>query len=133
MLLREHVLVVDDVPDIRTIVAAHLDAAGYDVATQDSGEGLLAYVEIVVPDLILLDVAMPGIGGLEACRRLRGIPRYADVPVMFVTCSSDEVEKEARKLRADILNKPFKIDELLRRVDRVLGSQRITVPLRAVG
>jgi len=127
---REHVLVVDDLSDLRMIMAAHLDSAGYDVGEESSGEGLLAYVATIVPDLIVLDVVMPGIGGLEACRRMRAMPRLNEVRVLFVTCGTDEVMAEACALGADVLQKPFKREELLRRIDRLLGSNRTTEPIR---
>lgn len=113
---RSVVLVVDDVPELRTITATLLEAAGFDIAEEESGEDALAYLHTIIPDLVLMDVTMPGIGGVEACRRMRANPRLRYVPVMFVTAVADpELVEIAKELGAEILKKPFDRHRLIDR------------------
>ncbi len=111
------ILVVDD--DTAAIQLMHSLLAGEaEMLFARSGEQALKQVETAPPDLILMDVEMPGIGGIEACRRLKCDPRFASIPVIFVTSFGDE-QKELAALRAgavDFLSKPVTATQIQARV-----------------
>ncbi|MBX5490254.1 MAG: response regulator transcription factor [Chloroflexi bacterium] len=113
------VLVIDDDPKITSLLRRALRAEGYDVRTaQDGAEGL-ARARERQPDLVVLDWLMPGMDGLEVCRRLR---EQSDVPILMLT-ARDETADRVRGLDSgadDYLVKPFALDELLARVRALL-------------
>jgi two-component system response regulator MprA len=113
-------LVVDDERSIREAVARALRANGYDVALAADGETALQSVNALRPQAIVLDVMMPGVDGLEVCRRLRA--SGAHVPVLMLT-ARDAIDERVAGLDAgadDYLVKPFALDELLARVRALL-------------
>jgi len=113
------VLVVDDEPPIVRMVAANLRMRGYEVLTAATGEAALASLDAHQPDLVVLDLGLPGIDGLEVLRRLRS---WSSVPVVVLTALDDEREK-VTALDAgadDYVTKPFGIQELLARVRAAL-------------
>ena len=113
-------LVVDDERSIREAVARALRANGYDVALAPDGETALQSVYALRPQAIVLDVMMPGVDGLEVCRRLRA--SGAHVPVLMLT-ARDSIDDRVAGLDAgadDYLVKPFALDELLARVRALL-------------
>jgi two-component system response regulator MprA len=119
------VLVVDDDSPIRRMLERTLAAEGYEVATAADGGGALAAVERAVPDLLVLDVAMPGLDGLVVCRRLRRAGLA--LPILLLT-ARDAVEERVAGLDAgadDYLVKPFASEELLARARALLrrGSE----------
>ena len=118
-----YVLVIEDDPGIAGILVDVLGDEGYRVATADDGRALaLALTE--PPDLILLDVMMPGMSGVEVCRRLRADPRTAAVPVVFLTAVPHDVlrpQVAAYAPRA-LLRKPFGLAEVLEVVERELAG-----------
>jgi len=105
------VLVVDDDPRLLQIVAMYLSIEGYDVATAYNGEDGLSEILQQRPDLVILDVMMPGMDGLEACRRIRSNPDTADIPVvMFSALSGDDDIERARLAGANnMITKPFNL------------------------
>jgi two-component system, OmpR family, KDP operon response regulator KdpE len=109
------VLVVDDEQPILRTVAANLRARGYEVLTATSGEAALAAAEVHQPDCVVLDLGLPGIGGLEALRRLR---TWTGTPVVILTAVDGERDKVAAlDLGADdYVTKPFGMAELLARI-----------------
>jgi two-component system, OmpR family, response regulator MprA len=120
--MAERVLVVDDDAPVRRMLERSLSAEGYAVETAADGGGALAAVERSVPDLIVLDVAMPGVDGLAVARRLRGAGHT--IPILMLTARDAIVERVAG-LEAgadDYLVKPFAIDELVARL-RALGRR----------
>ncbi|MGI8576772.1 MAG: response regulator transcription factor [Nocardioidaceae bacterium] len=114
-----HVLVVDDDPTVREVVVSYLRAGGHDVSEAADGEVALAAVESRQPDLVVLDLMLPGIDGLEVCRRLR---QCNDVPVVMLTALGAEADRVmGLELGADdYVTKPFSPRELVLRVDSVL-------------
>lgn len=112
------VLVVDDTLQNLRLVAELLSQAGYDVMPATNGPQALARVKSRLPDLILLDLMMPGMDGLEVCRRLKDDPESAGVPVIFLTASGElQHLLEAFGVGAvDFVTKPFNSAELLARV-----------------
>jgi two-component system sensor histidine kinase/response regulator len=112
------VLIVDDIAFNRTVLSKILSKSGYELSIATSGEQALQVVEIVVPDLILLDYMMPGMNGIDVLKLLKADNRFSDIPVMFLT-ASDEMEfmTEAFEQGAvDYITKPFKASELNARV-----------------
>ena len=90
--MKNFVLIVEDEEDIRELVSYHLLKEGYQVAGVASGEEALSVAENQRPDLILLDVMLPGMDGLTVCQRLRASPKTADVAIMMLTAKSEEAD-----------------------------------------
>jgi DNA-binding response OmpR family regulator len=117
------ILVIDDDADIRTLVAELLQRAGHGVIQAPDGESGLKLFYAQQPDLVLLDVSMPGLDGWEVLTRIREL---SDVPVLMLTARAGELEK-VRGLRGgadDYVTKPFGRQELLARVDAALRRGR---------
>ena len=113
------ILFVDDEPQIRRVVRVILTGAGYEVVDARSGEAALLRFREFLPELVLLDLNMPGMGGLETCRAIRGT---SDVPIIVLTVRSTEDDKvEALDAGADdYVTKPFGKKELLARIRAAL-------------
>jgi two-component system sensor histidine kinase/response regulator len=111
-------MVVDDQNDNLRFVGEILDRAGYGVMPALSGSAALARAAVRAPDLALLDMAMPGIDGVETCRRLRQLPGLEELPVLFVTAAHDRgsLTRAFAAGAVDYITKPFFVDELLARV-----------------
>ncbi len=106
---RMRILIVDDVPDNIRILSKMLADEGHDISASTNGLEALMIAESVLPDLILLDVIMPGMDGYAICAALKANPRLKSIPVIFVTALSD-TEDETRGLRlgaVDYVTKPF--------------------------
>jgi DNA-binding response OmpR family regulator len=119
------VLVVDDEPHIRTVLRGYLEAEGFAVSEAADGEAAISQVRQYAPDLMLLDVMLPGIDGLEVLRRVR---TFSDVYVILVTARSEEVDKlVGLGVGADdYVTKPFSPREVTARVKAVLRRDRGT-------
>jgi two-component system chemotaxis response regulator CheY len=114
------VLIVDDDPSIRKLVATTLeDVAGFELVEAANGDEALELAREQAPAIVLLDIDMPGIDGLEACRRLRAEAGTAEATVVMLTAAAgEEAEHAAEEAGADLfLTKPFSPLELLRLVD----------------
>ena len=113
--MRTRIFVVDDEPALRSALQDGLEAEGYEVAAAASGEAALAALDHSLPDLVVLDLGLPGIGGLEVCR---GIRQRSAAPILILSVRSREADKVAAlDLGADdYLTKPFGMEELLARV-----------------
>ncbi|OLF15200.1 response regulator transcription factor [Actinophytocola xanthii] len=122
------VLVVDDDLTVRDVVRRYLELAGHEVALADTGEDALAWIAGNEPDLVVLDLMLPGIDGLEVCRRLR---RTSAVPVVMLTALGEEEDRIAGlQLGADdYVTKPFSPRELALRVSSVLRRAAATTSL----
>jgi two-component system sensor histidine kinase/response regulator len=115
---RSHVLVVDDIPKNLQVVGTMLRNAGYELMPATSGADALEGVRVQLPDLILLDLMMPDMDGLEVCRRLKADPLTQPIPVIFLT-ASNEMEHLVKGFEVgavDYVTKPFNPPELLARV-----------------
>jgi signal transduction histidine kinase len=121
------VLVVDDNLQNREVAEGHLVGAGYAVIQAESGEQAIPLVEARRPDLVLLDVLMPGIDGFETCRAIRLLPGIGDTPVLFLTALGDlNTHKAALDSGADdFLTKPINRTELLIRVRSLLRIKQL--------
>ncbi|MDG4555418.1 MAG: sigma-54-dependent Fis family transcriptional regulator [Candidatus Competibacter sp.] len=121
------VLMVDDTPANLGVLYELLSEAGYDVLVAEDGESALERAAYARPDLILLDVMMPGIDGFETCRLLKERPDTREIPVIFMSALSDTVDKvKGLRLGAvDYITKPFQHEEVLARVHTHLTVQRL--------
>jgi adenylate cyclase len=118
---RPTILVVDDVPGNIRLLEAVLTSNGYAVRSATSGPEALELVTAESPDLVLLDVQMPGMDGYEVCRRIRSDPATRFLPVVMVTSSDAEVRVSAMEAEADdFVTKPFNQQELLARIRSLL-------------
>lgn len=113
------ILVVDDDPAISRLLYANFKARGYEVSNALKGEVALKMLESEFFDLVILDIMMPGIDGLEVCRRIR---EWSKIPIIMLSAKEDEKDKvKCLELGADdYVTKPFGIDELLARVKTAL-------------
>src|SRR5882672_8554148 len=120
------VLVVEDEPDIRRLVVLHLERDGFRCRTAANGPDALREVKAAVPDLVILDLMLPELDGLEVCRRLRRDAGTAAVPIIMLTAKSDEVDRVVGlEIGADdYVAKPFSPKELVARVRAVLRRAR---------
>lgn len=124
------ILVVDDEPDIAALVAFHLARESYRVRTAASGTEAIAALEAEAPDLVVLDLMLPGMSGLEVLREIRGREELAEVPVILLTARA-EVEQRIEGLSLgadDYVTKPFSPRELILRVGAVLRRVRQAPP-----
>ncbi len=119
------VLVVEDDPSLREFVRRNLEVRGFQVAAVEDGLSALAALEQHLPDLIVLDVMLPGLDGLKVCQRVRQV---STVPIIVLSALGEQADKvRALDLGADdYLTKPFGVDELLARVRAVLRRSRWT-------
>ena len=116
------VLVVDDEEDIRELVELNLEREGYRVVSCETGEQALEDVRSGKPELIVLDLMLPGIDGLEVCRRLKADAGTCDIPIVMLTAKDDEADIVAGlELGAeDYVTKPFSGKVLVARIRRIL-------------
>lgn len=123
---KKNVFVVEDEEDILDLVRHHLTKEGFVVATATNGLEAVKAILRKPPDLILLDLMLPGLDGLEVCRQLKKEPKTADIPVLMVTAKDEESDVVAGlELGADdYVVKPFRMKELIARVRTALRRQR---------
>jgi diguanylate cyclase (GGDEF)-like protein/PAS domain S-box-containing protein len=117
------ILIVDDTPANLGVAVDFLEGKGFTVLVAQDGEEGLQRAQLVLPDLILLDVMMPGIDGFETCRRLKKTESTKDIPVIFMTALADTSDKvKAFAAGAvDYVSKPFQVEELLARINTHLS------------
>lgn len=126
-------LVVDDVPANLAMLTDAASAAGFRVLLAEDGERALRLAERAQPDLILLDVLMPGLDGLATCRRLKANPQTREIPVIFVTALDETTDKVAglEAGAVDYVTKPLQPPEVLARVRVHLELRRLRAELQA--
>jgi DNA-binding response OmpR family regulator len=130
--MNKHILLVDDDALLRRSLAFNLEQAGYRVSTVANAEDALALARRDTPDLVLLDIGLPGMDGLDA---LRYFQEQMDVPIIFLTARRRELDEVlGLELGADdYVTKPFDLDVLLARIKAVLRrSERITAPAEPI-
>jgi len=132
--MAREVLVVEDEPDIRRLVVLHLEGDGFRCRTAANGLDALREAKANVPDLVVLDLMLPELDGLEVCRRLRSDASTAGVPIIMLTAKSDEVDRVVGlEVGADdYVAKPFSPKELVARVRAVLRRARPSQPTRVL-
>jgi adenylate cyclase len=128
-----HVLIVDDDPAIRRVFQQLLVSNGYRVSLAGSGEEALAYLELITPDLIMMDLNMPGITGIEATARIKSDPIKPFIPIILITARGDQTSKvDGLDSGADdFMVKPVDLTELQARIRSLLRLQRSRRSLRA--
>ncbi len=118
----KRILVADDEPDVLDLVSINLKNAGFSVAKADNGPSALQQAKELPPSLIVLDLMLPGLSGLEVCRALKKEATTAGVPVVMLTAKAEEVDRiVGLELGADdYITKPFSPRELVLRIQNVL-------------
>jgi two-component system phosphate regulon response regulator PhoB len=127
------VLVIDDEPDVTELVAYHLKAKGCVVEIVNDPLRSIGIARSFLPDLVILDVMMPGLSGLQVCRMLRSDPKLKKVPIIFLTAKVEEGDR-IQGFEAggdDYICKPFSIKELMLRVQSVLRRAAEVAPAEA--
>jgi two-component system response regulator MtrA len=119
-----NILIVDDDPDIRDLVAFKLRQMGYGIRVERDGETGIAAALEEQPDLILLDVMMPKLSGIEMTRRLRADARTADIPIILITAKAQDadVDRGFASGANDYIIKPFSPRDLVARVENMLAA-----------
>ena len=120
--MKKLIAVVDDEKDILNLITHHLKREGYQVKPFQSGKDFLLYINSVPPDLVLLDIMLPGMDGLEICRILKSKPSSESIPIIMITAKSTEADiVVGLELGADdYIVKPFRTRELVARVKSIL-------------
>lgn len=116
------ILIVDDEPDVADLVAYHLKAKGYRVETVNSPTVSIGMARSFLPDLVILDIMMPELNGIQVCRILRADPRLVHVPIIFLTAKAEEADRISGFETGcdDYVCKPFSTKEFVLRVQSVL-------------
>jgi DNA-binding response OmpR family regulator len=122
---RRKILIVEDDPDIAELLRFNMEKSGYGTNRAQSGEEALTLAKKESPDLILLDLMLPGLNGLEVCRRIKRDPELQHTPIIMVTAKGEETDRVVGlELGADdYIVKPFSIREMILRVEKILERQ----------
>ncbi|MEM5871249.1 MAG: response regulator [Candidatus Aenigmatarchaeota archaeon] len=123
-MVKKKIMIVDDEANLRELVSAILEQEGYEVITAEDGKDALEKLKKVKPDLILLDMMMPGMSGREVCERIRADPKTKDLKVAFLTVArfSEIGKSELKKMNViDYITKPFDNQDLVKRVKKIVG------------
>jgi DNA-binding response OmpR family regulator len=120
------VLIADDDPEILTLLSIRLSKRGYSVLEAADGLQTLQVARGRHPDLVLLDVMMPGKNGWEVARELRGDPSLADIGIVMLTAIGEKVNEMTSPLYGadDYIDKPFNFDDLEKKIARVIEQRR---------
>lgn len=127
------ILIVDDTPNNLRLLSAMLTEQGYEVRSVASGSAALMGVQAQPPDLILLDINMPGMNGYEVCQRLKAAPNTDKIPVIFISALNEIFDKVKAFSTGgvDYITKPFQVEEVLVRVENQLTFCRLQAQLQA--
>ena len=117
--MSKRILVVDDDPVIRSLLSDIASSFGHRVEAFENGEACLTKLITELPDVIILDMQMPGMNGLEVLRRLKADQRTAAVPVIMLSANSDSAELSSDQAQADrYVQKPFNVGEFMAALDK---------------
>jgi DNA-binding response OmpR family regulator len=117
---RKRVLVVDDERAILTVLGIKLRVSGYDVMTASNGKEALALIKSMRPDMVLLDVIMPGMDGFDVLEEVRAVSR---LPVIVFSARLENAQKALSLGADDFLTKPLDVDEIVGKIGRLLGQK----------
>lgn len=127
----DRILVVDDLPDNYVLLQTVLEIEGYVVEVADSGHAALESIASHPPDLILLDIMMPGMNGFEVTRRLRQNPSIPFIPILLVTGYNEPTPANGFDVGADgFIRKPIDFDDLLHQIRTILQPRNLIEPQR---
>jgi len=116
------ILVVEDEADVLRVVCFRLEKAGYQVICATDGQEAWVSIENEIPDLVLLDLRIPKIGGQDVCRRIKADGKLKSIPVILFTASADGIAEKTKEYCADdYLIKPFTQEDLLGKVKKFIG------------
>ena len=122
--------IVDDEPDVRTVLSMRLTSNGFRVIEAEDGKSGVRVAGEEKPDLILLDIMMPGMDGVETFHALKQEPATKDIPIIFLTVLAQNISLTKHSLELDksyaILGKPYQPQELIQEVQRALGESPIS-------
>ncbi len=126
-LLKGNILIVDDVPTNLHLLAKILSKQGYKTRTAPDGQIALRSIELTPPDLILLDIMMPGMDGYTVCKELKASAKTKDIPVIFISALNETLDKvKAFEVGGiDYITKPFQELEVLARVSNQLMQRQL--------
>jgi CheY-like chemotaxis protein len=122
--MAKKIMIVDDEESLIELIRAVMEQEGYEVTTAINGEEALNKLKSVKPDLIILDMMMPGMSGREVCDKIRSNPETKDLKIIFLTVAKfSEAGKDVlKKMKVlDYINKPFNNDDLTKRVKKIVG------------
>ena len=122
---KKKILIVEDEHDMRTLLGLHLGASGYDIFIASDGPEGLEEAMSVMPDLIILDLMLPRMGGYEVCARLKGDKRSSHIPILIFTARVGDLDRQMGLQcgASDYMCKPFDEDFLLGKVQKLLGEE----------
>jgi DNA-binding response OmpR family regulator len=123
--MKANILVVDDEPDLLELIETNFRAAGFNIVSAANGREALRQAKALKPQLILLDVMLPELDGLEVCKMLRSDPATRSIPIVMLTARAAEIDRVlGLELGADdYITKPFSVRELILRVKKLLQRQ----------
>ena len=119
-----HILIVDDSPTEVHILKTILERHGYQTSTASNGKDAVAKAKQTLPDLVLMDVVMPGVSGFQATRQISKAPETSSIPVILVTTKDQETDKiwGLRQGARDYMVKPVQEQDLIGKIQAVLGA-----------
>jgi CheY-like chemotaxis protein len=119
------IMLVDDNPDVLYSVQKSLESLGdYKVITVESGRKCLQLLKNIRPDLILLDIMMPGMDGWDTCAKIKGDKKTENIPIVFLTAKTDPISKSMGRLAsADYITQPFEMKDLKKRIGSVINKK----------
>ncbi len=126
------ILIVDDTPDNLHLLSTMLEEKGYEVRSVTNGSTALMGIQAQPPDLILLDINMPGMNGYEVCQRLKADPHTHEIPAIFISALNEVFDKVKAFAvgGVDYITKPFQVEEVLARIENQLTVRRLQAQLR---
>jgi DNA-binding response OmpR family regulator len=121
--MSKKIMIVDDEEDVRVSVGQILEISGYEVIKAEDGKDCLNKLEHVTPNLVLLDIMMPGISGWDVAATMKENPKWNNIPIVFLTAKGDEMSIGMGGLASeDYIVKPFDVIELKERVEKILKN-----------
>jgi DNA-binding response OmpR family regulator len=121
--MTKKIMIVDDELDIRNSVGQFLEISGYEIIEAEDGNDCLNKLQQETPDLVLLDIMMPGMSGWDVAAKIKENPKWNNIPIVFLTAKGDTMSVGMGNLASeDYIVKPFDIIDLKERVEKVLGK-----------